>query len=469
MIPAANFSDSSPANQKLDKLTHIASSLGIELVDLASALDKIDDSTNVQLQSLEQVRGYAKRMLDGNATVRAAIETVNETTVETLDAVISSVESIQSAGNRTQKLASWVQSLDERITTIEDTIQSAQSDNNEISAIAKQVNILAINAKIEAARAGESGRGFAVVAEAINELSRKTAGAAEGINDSIITLGGWIDNLRNEASEAATDAKGVLAEADDTDIALSGIAEHVRLINSEAKQIKTHAGNVGSTITDFGQSFEQMGQSLEETASGIHLVRDRANTMVSQSEFLVQSSAALGGVTEDTRFINEVQSRAAQISAAFEDAIKNGSISSSELFSQKYTPIDGSEPQQVMAGFTDLTDKLLPDIQEPALEFDPRVVFCAAINKSGYIPTHNYKFSHPMGDDPVWNMANSRNRRVFSDVVGLKAGNNKEPFLLQVYHRDMGGGNVTTMKDISSPIIVGGKLWGGLRLAYVTE
>ncbi|HGG65476.1 MAG TPA: hypothetical protein ENK34_12975, partial [Rhodobacteraceae bacterium] len=71
-----------------------------------------------------------------------------------------------------------------------------------------------------------------------------------------------------------------------------------------------------------------------------------------------------------------------------------------------------------------------------------------------------------MGNDPVWNMANCRNRRIFDDKVGLKAGNNKQPFLLQVYRRDMGGGEFVTMKDVSAPILVGGQLWGGLRLAY---
>ena len=469
MIPATDFTQSSPANAQLDKLTHIASSLGEELVDLASALNQIDSSTSTQLQSLEQVRGYANRMLEGNASVRAAIETVNETTVETLDAVITSVENIQSAGNRTQKLASWVRSLDERITVIEETIKSAQSNNDEIASIAAQVNILAINAKIVAASAGEAGRGFAVIAEAINELAHKTTGAAEGNNDSIITLGSWIETLRSEANVAAADAKAVLSEADDTDISLSGIAEHVRLINSEAKQIKTNAGNVGNTIADFGRSFEHMGQSLEQSATGIHQVRERANTMVEQSEFLIQSSVSLGGVTQDTRFINEVKNRAALASNAFESAISSGAISMVELFDQNYRPIEGSDPQQFMTSFTTLTDKLLPAIQEPALEFDPRVVFCAAIDRNGYIPTHNNKFSNPMGDDPVWNMANCRNRRVFDDAVGLKAGNNKEPFLLQIYHREMGGGVVTTMKDISAPIIVGGKLWGGLRLAYSTE
>jgi len=468
MIPAADFSNSSPANEQIDKLSHIASRLSIELVDIAGALDKIDDSTGMQLQSLDKVRQNAARMLEGNATVRAAIDTVNETTKETLDAVVTSVENIQSAGNRTQKLAKWVRSLDQRITEIEDTIASAQSNNNDIASIAAQVNILAINAKIEAARAGEAGRGFAVVAEAINELSRKTAGAAEGISDSILTLGNWIDSLRGEASVAAEDADGVLTEADETDIALSGIAEHVSMINSEAKEIKTNAGNVGEAINAFGESFDRMGVALETTAAGIHQVRDRADTMVGQSEYLVQSSVSLGGVTQDSRFIDEVQARAALISMAFEDAIANGAITRDALFSQSYTQVPGSNPPQHMTDFTNFTDKVLPPIQEPALEFDPSVVFCAAIDRKGYIPTHNKEFSQPMGNDPVWNMANCRNRRIFDDKVGLKAGNNKQPFLLQVYRRDMGGGEYVTMKDVSAPILIGGQLWGGLRLAYTS-
>ena len=103
MIPAADFTDSglapdlanaqtnTQAGEQLDRLSHIASNLGVELVDIAAALDQIDDSTRNQLQSLEHVRGNAKHMLEGNASVRAAIDTVNETTVETLDAVITSV------------------------------------------------------------------------------------------------------------------------------------------------------------------------------------------------------------------------------------------------------------------------------------------------------------------------------------------------------------------------------------------
>jgi len=466
MIPAADFTQSRPANEQLDKLSDVASKLSVEVVDIAGVLDQIDETTTKQLHSLNQVRTGAKHMLDGNANVRAAIDTINETTQETLEAVITSVENIQSAGNRTQNLAAWVQSLDGRITSIEETLKSAQTNNNEIASIASQVNILAINAKIEAARAGEAGRGFAVVAEAINELSHKTAGAAEGISDSILTLSEWVDSLRVEAGDATENASSVLSEADDTDIALSGIAEHVRLIHSEAKQIKTNAESVDQTIGTFGQNFDQMGAAFEQSAAGIHTVRQRADAMVDQSELLVQSSVLLGGASHDAKFILEIQTQTARVIQAFEDGIRNGSISRDALFSKTLRPIAGSNPPQFMSAFTAFTDRILPPIQEPVLEFDSNIVFCAAINRGGYIPTHNKKFSHPQGADPVVNMAKSRNRRVFDDKVGLKAGNNKEPFLLQVYRRDMGGGKFVTMKDISAPIFVNGELWGGLRMAY---
>ncbi len=119
-----------------------------------------------------------------------------------------------------------------------------------------------------------------------------------------------------------------------------------------------------------------------------------------------------------------------------------------------------------MTAFTELTDQLLPPIQEPVLALSDRIGFCAAVDENGYLPTHNKKFAQPQRpEDSVWNTANCRNRRIFNDRVGLAAGRSTAPFLVQTYRRDMGGGNFVLMKDISAPITVGGRHWGGLRLA----
>ncbi|MFM7301746.1 MAG: methyl-accepting chemotaxis protein, partial [Alphaproteobacteria bacterium] len=71
--------------------------------------------------------------------------------------------------------------------------------------------------------------------------------------------------------------------------------------------------------------------------------------------------------------------------------------------------------------------------------------------------------------ETAWNVANCRNRRIFNDRTGLGAARNQAPFLLQAYRRDMGGGKFTLMKDCSAPIMIEGRHWGGLRLAYLAE
>jgi methyl-accepting chemotaxis protein len=102
------------------------------------------------------------------------------------------------------------------------------------------------------------------------------------------------------------------------------------------------------------------------------------------------------------------------------------------------------------------------------LALDPRIVCCAAVDRNGFLPTHNRKFSQPQGGDVTWNTANCRNRRLFNDRVGLAAGRSTKKFLMQSYRRDMGGGQFVAMKDVSAPINVAGRHWGGLRIAYKT-
>ena len=209
-----------------------------------------------------------------------------------------------------------------------------------------------------------------------------------------------------------------------------------------------------------------MSGGVAESSETLEEARDRINRLIDLTDGLVNITVESDENTLDGPMIAKVREVAADIAEAFESGVADGRITLEALFDRSYRPVPDSDPEQVTAGCTAFCDAVLPAIQEPLLDFDPRIVFCAAIDENGYLPTHNAKFSQPQGDDPVWNAANCRNRRIFDDRVGLAAGRNREPFLLQIYRRDMGGGKFVLMKDLSAPITVGGRHWGGVRIGY---
>jgi methyl-accepting chemotaxis protein len=105
-------------------------------------------------------------------------------------------------------------------------------------------------------------------------------------------------------------------------------------------------------------------------------------------------------------------------------------------------------------------------VQERVLGLSEKVVFCIAVDRNGYVATHNRKYCHRQRGDLAWDTANSRYRRIFNDRTGLASARNTRAFLLQTYRRDMGGGRFVVMKEAVAPITVNERHWGGLRLAF---
>lgn len=462
----ANFTPAELAPSSMSKLSADAAKLGYDVVDVAGFLLEVDKKSASQLQAIVDLSSQAQDVLAANQRVRAALGALTESSRSTVSTVETSAELVRHGGAKAQDIATWVQALSEQMTAMAASLDTVLRSNEEIASIASQVNILAINAKIEAARAGDAGRGFAVVAEAINELSGKTARAAESISQNVTDLSEQVGKLNRETDEVSATATEVLQESHQADEAMGQIAAAADESARQTDQIQTEAETVREAVEKFLPTFDQIGDSVGDTARGVHLATEQTNGLIDLTETIVQNTVALGGKTLDQPMIERVQADAAQISTLFEQAVTAGKISTEALFTHRYSEIPGSNPRQVLAPYTDLCDHLLPPILEAALDFDRHIVFCAAIDVNGYLPTHNVKFSHPQGNDPDWNMAHCRNRRIFDDRVGLKAGRSTAPFLLQVYRRDMGGGEFAMMKDLSAPIRVNGRHWGALRLAY---
>lgn len=151
------------------------------------------------------------------------------------------------------------------------------------------------------------------------------------------------------------------------------------------------------------------------------------------------------------------------IGLAFEGAIKRQEISIEALFDEDYVAIPNTNPVQYRSQALALCDQVLPEPQNHIRANFPDIIFCAAVDRNGYLPTHNPEFAHPQSADPVWNAAHCRQRRIFNDPAGLSDARNTSEVLMQAYPRDLGGGRIVRMKSISVPIWVNGRHWGGLR------
>jgi methyl-accepting chemotaxis protein len=412
------------------------------------------------------LREAAALTMAGNHRIATAAREMRDVTTQAASGVQQSRETLEASLADIHGLVEGVAVIESQIGALRAALAHVSRVSEEISLIARQTHLLALNAAIEAARAGESGKSFAVVAAEVKNLSAKTAQATGQIETTLAQLTRQTEQLTNEGSVNTARAHRVREGTRRIGEVVHSTGEAITQLNAEAGQIATLTGEIESQCNGLEAQVLEMASGVEDSSRNFVQAKDRLGNLLGVSETLIELTAATGVETTDTRFIEAVQQTAAKVGKLFERAVASGELTMADLFDQTYVPVPGTNPQQVTTRFTAFTDRVLPAVQEPVLGLDPRVAFCAAVDVRGYLPTHNRKFSQPQGDDPVWNAANCRNRRVFDDRTGLAAATHTKRFLLQTYRRDMGGGEFVLMKDASAPVFVAGRHWGGVRVGY---
>lgn len=203
--------------------------------DMAKAIARgLNLPENCHQYMLKKIREERERIFDVNDQVKVLIGhlvDVTENLNQSMDEVRAAAGEIGDIDSRNGEEMNGIIHYMDGLSELNGTILNGMQDINvnvakfremsqSVEKIARNINLLSLNASIEAARAGEAGRGFAVVADNIRRLSdeskqsvedaqgndEKIAKVIESVND---TVNGFTENIGKLTDVVQTAIDGV--------------------------------------------------------------------------------------------------------------------------------------------------------------------------------------------------------------------------------------------------------------------
>ena len=405
-------------------------------------------------------------LVSSNASETAGISaTSNTLSAEGVIIARSASSEMERIAGSVAQSALVVGALGERSKAISGIVQT-------IREIADQTNLLALNAAIEAARAGEQGRGFAVVADEVRKLAERTSQATREISQMIGAIQGEtqsaIISIEAGTGQAKSGADLAQQAADSLERINSGARDTMEKVDAIATAVaqQSRTGNdIAAHVCNIMDMAETNSASAEKALEEARQLEYLANNLKEIGNVFKLGAAGDKAVETHAKMPEIVKRAAESIGQILNKALDSGRIKMEDLFDDKYQPIPNTKPQKYKTRFDGFTDQVLLPLQEQLVESHKWLVYAITCDRKGYVPTHNRRFSQPLTGDEKLDFVNNRTKRMFDDPVGKRCGDHELPFLLQTYRRDTG----EIMHDISAPVYVGGRHWGGFRIGYKTE
>jgi len=202
--------------------------------------------TMARQQTEEAITALSLRFADISSRVEAAVATSRgaggDELVSLLNASEGELEQIVAA---LRDALSHKEVLLEQVARLAGITESLQQMAGEVGEVAKQTNLLALNAAIEAARAGEAGRGFAVVADEVRKLSSSSGDTGKKIGETVGSVTRAINEVLAVSERNARDDQVLVSQ--------SG-----KQIGEVVHRLRTAAGN----LVDASQSLTTEGQQV---------------------------------------------------------------------------------------------------------------------------------------------------------------------------------------------------------------
>ncbi len=430
---------------------------------ISNFLSSLEQNISNQFNRTTNVAVAAEELANDTNQIVASAQMASESALKTKQASAEGISNIKNITGGVLNLKSNVEQASNSIQELDEYVQDIKGITVVIDDIAAQTNLLALNAAIEAARAGEQGRGFAVVADEVRELATKSSTYTHNIEDKLKRVVGVSKQTREEIINFQQMVELVVMQ-------ISQIGNELESINSEAIGSNDMIAKISTIMDEHLNSVNQVRNEIGSIRDAFDLINKETGKVSQDAISLSENAEHIYDANSDYNLgtihdtVQEIAiSTAKQVGQLFEDAIQKGQITEEDLFDKNYQSIPNTNPVKFHTKYDQFTDNVLPPIQEKLLVDYPYFILAGAVDINGYFPTHNDRFSKPLTGDYDIDLKNNRTKRVFDDRTGGRCGSNTKTFLLQTYVRDTG----EVMHDLSAPIYVNSKHWGGFRIGYL--
>jgi methyl-accepting chemotaxis protein len=253
-----------------DELARLGHSLNGMLGRLRSTLGEVAQATSTVASGATELSASSEQMSTTTSELARGGETLHEVTEQVAAAIVQLSASVsQVAGNvklsveETRKAvqatlkgrADGEQTVAgmERIQVVTGNIAKAV---RVIQEIARQTNLLSLNAAIEAAKAGAQGKGFAVVAEEVRKLAERSRGSAVEI-----------EGLIRETQEAVAGGRDAVQQGQ---ALMLQVEQAIGTIANMVGEIGVATDEQNRTATELTRRVEDTSREVGQNATGAH-------------------------------------------------------------------------------------------------------------------------------------------------------------------------------------------------------